>query len=99
MDFILTNDSPLTSEIKNKGFSIIDTTFKQNGWHRVKNELNWLSYTNISDETSFFDIKIFTDKIIVSVPIKNSIYQYVTSFKGYFEASEYVEQKFYEYIQ
>lgn len=98
MNTIIANDTILSSEIKNKGFSILDATFKQHGWYLVKNEINWISYTNNCDETSYFDIKILPDKIIVSVPIKNSLYQYVTTFKGYFEASEYVEQKFYDYI-
>lgn len=87
------------SDVKNKGFSILDTIFKKNGWTIVKNEMNWISYTKFGDESSYFDIKILPDKIIVSVPIKNCSYQYTTSFKGYFEASEYLEQRLYDYIQ
>jgi hypothetical protein len=64
----------------------------------VKNEKNWITYSKSEDETSFFDIKIMPDKIIVSVPIKNSVYQYVTTFKAYYEASEYIEQKLYDYM-
>ena len=98
-DIMLLNDPILNSDIKNKGFVILDEMFKKHGWHMVKNEPNWINYTKFGDETSCFDIKIATDKIIVSVPIKNSIYQFVTTFKGYYEASEYVEQKFLDYIQ
>jgi len=89
----------LGSEINNKGFAILDNIFTQYGWHIVKNEMNWISYTKFGYETSYFDIKILPDKIVVSTPIKNSVYQYVTSFKGYFEASEYIEQKFFDYIK
>lgn len=97
-DNMLLNDSILNSQIKNKGFAILDSTFKQHQWHLIKNELNWICYTKFGIETNSFDIKILPDKIIVSVPIKNSCYQYVTNFKSYFEASEYIEQKFFDYI-
>lgn len=96
------NDNMLLNEyteIKNKGFAILDETFKQHGWHLQKNEINWINYTKFGDESSYFDIKVTTDKIIVSVPLKNSIYQFLTTFKSYYEASEYIEQKFYEYIK
>ena len=97
-DNMLLNDSILNSQIKNKGFAILDSTFKQHQWHLIKNELNWICYTKFGIETNSFDIKILPDKIIVSVPIKNSSYQYVTNFKSYIEASEYIEQKFFDYI-
>lgn len=87
------------TDIKNKGFLILDTIFRENNWQLIKNEMNMLSYSKFGYETSSFDIKISSDKIIVSVPLKNSIYQYVTTFKNYFEASEYVEQRFREYIE
>jgi hypothetical protein len=46
----------------------------------------------------FFDLKILPDSIVVSVPVKNSIYQYTTTFKNYYDASEYMEQRFYDFI-
>ena len=85
-------------EPKNKGFLILDSIFKKNNWDLVKNEMDWISYSRFGEETTSFDIKIFTNKIVVSVPIKNSIYQYVTSFNSYYEASEYIEQRFNDYI-
>ena len=94
---MLSSDSILNSNIANKGFAILDTKFKEKGWHIIKNELNHISYSKFGDETSYFDIRILPDKIVVCVPIKNSSYQYVTSFKGYYEASEYVEQRLYDY--
>lgn len=89
----------LNSNINNKGFAILDATFKEKGWHLVKNEIYWISYTKFGDECSFFDIKILPDKIVVSVPIKNSSYQYITNFKSYFEATEYMEQKLIDYSE
>ena len=95
---MLSSDPILNSTIINKGFAILDATFKERGWHLIKNEANWISYSKFSDESSFFDIKILPDKIVVSVPMKNSSYQYVTSFKSYYEASEYVEQRLFDYM-
>lgn len=98
-DNMLSTDPVLNSTIANKGFAILDTIFKEKGWHLIKNEVNWICYSKLSDETNHFDIKLLPDKIVVSVPMKNSVYQYVTSFKGYYEASEYVEQKLREYTE
>lgn len=96
-----TNDNSMlnASELKNKGFSLLDEIFRANKWHLVKNELNWICYTKLTDETSSFDIKISPNKIIVSVPIKNSSYQYITTFNSYFDASEYIEEKLLDYIK
>jgi hypothetical protein len=63
---MLSTDPILNSTIVNKGFAILDATFKERGWHLIKNEPNWISYSKLSDETSFFDIKILQDKIVVS---------------------------------
>jgi hypothetical protein len=82
------------TEIKNKGFFLLDEMFKSNGWHMTKNEMNWICYTRAGNETEFFDIKLDQKRVYVSVPIQNSIFQYTTSFKDYFTASEYVEQRF-----
>ena len=98
-DNMLSNNYIKESELVNKGFAIIDALFKQNGWHVVKNENNWISYTKFGDETSHFDIKILTNLVVVSIPIKNSNIQYTTSFNNYYDASEYVEQRFFDYIK
>ena len=99
-DNMLTNQhSILNTEIKNKGFAILDVMFKQHGWHMIKNEMNWITYTKFGNETDLFDIKINQKSIHVSIPIKNSSYQYITNFNDYFQASEYIEARFYDFIQ
>ena len=85
--------------IKNKGFVLLDTLFRESGWHIIKNEENWLVYTKPGFETEYVEIKIAIDSIFVSVPIKNSPYQFKTSFSNYFHASEYVEARFNEFIK
>jgi len=98
-NMLLNKDSILNTEIKNKGFYILDTMFKDNGWHIIKNEMNWICYTKIGHETELFDIKIEPKIIKVSIPIKNSPYQFVTSFTDYFQASEYIEARFFDFIE
>ena len=36
------NESILNTEIKNKGFALLDQMFKENGWKLVKNEMNYI---------------------------------------------------------
>ena len=103
-----TNDDTLTScnsnyvmtniELKNKGFPFIDALFRNNGWHIIRNDFNWIVYSKFGHETEFFEIKIDSNSVHVSMPIKNSLFQYRTSFDNYFNASEYLEERFKQYI-
>ena len=87
-----------SSDIQNKGFIFLDTTFKKNGWHIVKNEMDYISYSKLGQETDVFSIKIEKNCINVSIPIKNSNYQFTTSFDHYYQASEYLENRFLDFI-
>ena len=94
---MLANELSYESELLNRGFVIVDSIFRRNGWYLTKNEKNWISYTKFGDETSYIDIKFLGDTILVSIPIKNSPYQYSTTFNNYSDASEYIEKRFYDY--
>jgi hypothetical protein len=95
MDFFLsTSTSQEESTIQNKGFLLLDTMFKNNGWKLIKNEMNWICFSKPGFQTEYFEIKIDQSKIFVSIPIKNSLFQYKTSFKDYYSASEYIEERF-----
>lgn len=80
--------------IQNKGFIILDKIFLENGWYLCENKMNKLCYTKLGYETDIFDIQIFEKEIQISIPIRNSPYQYVTYFTDYFQASEYLEARF-----
>ena len=96
---MLSNQNTIfVNELKNNGFVLLDEIFKKHGWHMIKNEVNWVSYTKFGNETDLFDIKINQKSIYVSIPIKNSSFQFVTSFKDYFSATEYVESRFMDFI-
>lgn len=81
-------------KIQNKGFLLLDNIFKEHGWHLCQNKMNKICYTKLGYETDIFDIQIFEKEIQVSIPIRNSPYQYVTYFTDYFQASEYLEARF-----
>ena len=87
-----------TTTIKNKGFLILDTMFKEHGWKLIRNEMNMICYTKIGHETDLFDIKIDQKTIYVTIPIKNGPFQYTSSFTDYFLASEYIEARFFDFI-
>jgi len=97
-DNMLFYDVANNSELKNKGFLFLDSMFRENGWMVIKNDINWICFTKPGFEIEYFEIKIDTSKIYVSIPIRNSIFQYKTSFKDYFTASEYIEERFKDFI-
>ena len=94
-----TNTGFLNNEIKNKGFLLLDEMFRMNDWHLFKNEMNWICYSKFGKETECFEIRIDMSKVHVSIPIKNSRYQYNTSFNNYFDACEYIELRFKDFIE
>jgi hypothetical protein len=96
---VLSNNTNVhSSDIKNVGFALLDQLFKQHGWHLIKNEMNRICYTKFAHETDVFDIKIEAKSIRVSVPVNNSPFQYVNLFDNYYQASEYVEMRFLDFI-
>jgi len=94
---MLSNENEHTA-IKNHGFSVINNMFIEHGWKQVRNEFEWITYTKTGHETDVFDLMVEKDKIVVSVPVKNSAYQYRTTFKTYWEAVEYVEKRFNDFV-
>lgn len=96
---MLDNDSVSETETKNKGFSILAEAFKSKGWHLNKNEVDWVVFSHTGNELDSFEIRVYAKNIQVTVPLKNSRYQYVTSFNNYFEACEYMENRLIDFVQ
>ena len=96
---VIDGDSRMEEEaVKNKGFLFLHEIFLENGWCLTRNEMERISYTQFGDETAYFEIQLSKTEVHVCIPLKNSSYQYCTSFKDYFQASEYVEARFKEFI-
>ena len=83
----------------NKGFLLLHDFFMNKGCVCIKNELNHVTYTKVGYETDIFDLRVDNSRIYVSIPVKNSSYQYCTTFTDYFHACEYVEERFIDFYQ
>jgi len=96
--FLQDNQSSIPSEIKNKGFLLFDEMVREHGWHLIHNEMNRICYTKVGYETDVFDIRILEKTIKVSIPLRNSKYQFVTQFNDYFTANEFLESRFFDFM-
>ena len=77
----------------NKGFMILAEKMIEYGYHYVVNKIDHILFQKKGNDYDFFEIRISNNKLFVSIPIKNSRFQYKTQFTSYFEASEYVEMQ------
>jgi hypothetical protein len=87
------NLSPL-----NKGFIELTNIFYKNGWIMVENIKAGVVFINPNEIRDVFKIRAINNAIEVVFPIPNSNISYNTKFKNYFEASEYVIEKFNNYL-
>ena len=85
--------SSTATQSVNKGFIILEEKMLEFGYHYVVNKIDHILFQKKGNDYDFFEIRISNDKIFVSIPIKNSRFQYKTHFSSYFEASEYVEMQ------
>lgn len=92
------NCNTLNSEVLNKGFTFLNNIFFKNGWRLTNNLINHIRYSKPGLESVFFEIRLDRTKIYVSIPLKNSSFQYKTSFNDYLSACDYVEQRFIDFI-
>lgn len=89
MDLIL-----LQNEMLNKFFN-------SNNWHNDKSnptDLYNIIYRKNKIKNEYFEIKVIEKKLIVSIPVKNSIYQYQTTFNNYTDTIAYLDKyiKYYD---
>ncbi len=85
--------------LKNIGFKFIHELFSSYGWYLIQNEVNLISFSKPGYETDIFGICIDKNRISVSIPVKNSPYLYRTHFEDYYNASDYIEERFHEFIR
>jgi len=75
--------------------------FKNNGWssNGVIDSEEGITYYKEGHETEYFQLRLSgsEEPIYVSVPLKNSTYQYVLNFKEFESATNYISKMFYEY--
>lgn len=86
----------------NNELNSLTELFKHNGWTKIKNNDNLaehITYSKEGNETEFFKIELNNNIIYVSVPLKNSTFQYKTKFADYYSAIKYTESKFHYFIE
>lgn len=75
--------------------------FKNNGWTSdgVIDSKEGITYYKEGHETEYFQLRYsnIEEPVYVSVPLKNSTYQYVLYFKEFETATNYMTKMFYEY--
>jgi hypothetical protein len=77
---------------------LLDEMFQKYGWHKCRNEIDTVSYTKFGKETEYFEVRIDKSKVYVTIPIKNSPYQFTTSFNNYDEANNYIDLRFKDFV-
>jgi hemolysin activation/secretion protein len=86
----------------NNELNSLTELFKHNGWNKIKNNdklSDHITYSKEGNETEFFKIELNNNIVYVSVPLKNSTFQYKTKFADYYSAIKYTESKFYYFIE
>ena len=85
----------------NKG---LEEQFLSKHWQLVTNKANHIIFKKENNNYDYFEIKIDTQnninnstRINVSIPLRNSQYQYGTHFNNYFDATEFIEQHLQNY--
>lgn len=87
-----------TTKCKNISFACLEETFRQHNWSLQINELDHIVFKSPTSNYDFYEIFVDKNKINVAIPLKNSTYKYKTSFDSYFQASEYIEMQFNDFI-
>ena len=87
------------NKCKNKSFTILEEEFEKYNWSLHINEPDHIVFKSPISDYDYYEIYIDAKKIYVAIPLKNSIYKYKTSFDSYFQASEYVEMHFKDFVK
>jgi N-acetylmuramoyl-L-alanine amidase CwlA len=86
----------------NNELNSLTELFKHNGWNKIKSIdklIDHIMYSKQGNETEFFEIALDNNNIYVSVPLKNSAFQYKTKFSDYYSAIKYTESKLQYFIE
>ena len=83
----------------NKGFLDVHEHFSGCEWRIKTNTHNVLSYVKSVYMLDEFILNVDKSMITVLIPIPDSKFAYKTYFSNYFEASEYIISRLYDYEQ
>ena len=97
-----TNDQT-NNQSNNQWNKDLEEQFLSKHWQLVTNKVDHIVFKKENNNYDYFEIKIDTPhdnnstRIRVSIPLRNSQYQYGTHFNNYFHATEFIEQHLQNY--
>ena len=97
-DNMVTSQNTTTTKFKNISFVCLEEEFAKHNWLLEINEADHIVFKSPTSDYNYYEIYVDKNKINVSIPLKNSTYKYKTSFNSYFEACEYIEMQFNDFI-
>jgi len=98
VDLLKSRFSDYTQE---RQWKSMEDQFLSKHWQLVTNKVDHIVFKKENNNYDYFEIKIdnisSTTRINVSIPLRNSQYQYGTHFNNYFEATDFIEQHLQNY--
>lgn len=85
------NNKITTEVLKNKIFLDNHVYFVTNGWKLKENTITDIVYVHPNYPTDEFKVNINNKLIKITIPVLSSNYAYSTTFKSYYQASEYLQ--------
>ena len=100
--YALNNSNDNINQTNNQWNKGLEEQFLSKHWQRVTNKVNHIVFKKENNNYDYFEIKIDSSsssstRINVSIPLRNSQYQYGTHFNNYFDATEFIEQHLQNY--
>ena len=86
-------DKLKSCRLTNSKFTIFDELFNEYEWKLNENYLDRVVYLKPGNELDTFEIKLDSDCVYVSAPIKNCSFLYRAKFTDFFSAFDYVERR------
>lgn len=86
-------DKNIFYPLLNNQFTIFDQLFNEYEWKLNENHVDRVVYIKPGCELDTFEIKLDSDCVYVSVPIKNCDFLYRAKFNDFFSAFDYVERR------
>jgi hypothetical protein len=77
----------------NSQFTIFDELFNEYEWKLNENHIDRVVYLKPGCELDTFEIKVDSDSIYVSAPIRNCDFLYRAKFSDFISAFDYVERR------
>lgn len=84
--------------LANPQFTNLDNLFLENNWTKIETTPHLVTYSKYGYETDYFQIKMDNNFIFITVPLKQIPFVYITKFKDFEKASEYMEIRFKEFL-